>query len=147
MDNFKCTVCGKMFSRKDNLQRHIKTHATTSMIPSAAVVSAVSTTTTSMTTFNCTTCGMTFSRLDNLKRHNAHVHSVSVNNNPPTSSPPPPHKHRQQCQPSRTAFLFLPMFLVHNQKSTNQVTFGQSHLVTFVTTTATMVVTIFAQLV
>ena len=90
MDNFKCTVCGKMFSRKDNLQRHIKTHATTSMTPSAAVVSAVSTTTTSMTTFNCTTCGMTFSRLDNLKRHNAHVHSVSVNNNPPTSSPPPP---------------------------------------------------------
>lgn len=55
---FKCTFCGKEFSRSDHLNRHIATH-------------------TGIKQFQCDLCGKEFARKDKLKLHKSSAHNTS----------------------------------------------------------------------
>ena len=111
MANFNCTFCNKVFTRRDNLHRHVKTHGVeaTVAITNPTVPPPTPTIITNPTPlpqrwspppqptpsekFNCTICDKSYTTKRNLKRHlvQDHDHVISKQSlQPPLLHPPKP---------------------------------------------------------
>ncbi|XP_061681675.1 gastrula zinc finger protein xFG20-1-like [Syngnathoides biaculeatus] len=73
MNKFKCSACGETFPRKDDLERHAKTHAGEKPLNSGIMTKPLKT----FTYFTCSVCRKSFTSDDCLKAH-MNVHGTLV---------------------------------------------------------------------
>ena len=71
--SYKCDICHKSFSRKDNLKRHMKRHNDNSH-------------------HQCKKCGKVFAKAHNLHNHMQNKHNSQTMKRPPTDDAAPPSK-------------------------------------------------------